>query len=157
MPHLIILFHERSIELKAELLIEKAPVTTKEIMGVLSETYETKGKHAMYTGKEISVQLEEALFANSILDVQIKENLTCFPQPGDILFTYMPKYAWDGIPSQIFDIGIFYGNNARTFFPMGWLPGNLFAKVIEEDLEKLAVLGQEFLAKGQQTLSFRIE
>jgi len=157
MPNLIIHFHDSDIKVRAELLTEKAPKTTKELMSVLSSAYETTGKHAMYTGKEISVQLAETLFQDSDLGEQVKENLTCFPQPGDILFTYMPKYAWAGIPSQIFDVGIFYGSNARTFFPMGWLPGNLFARVVNEDLEKLAKMGELTLTSGQQKLSLSIE
>lgn len=157
MPNLIIHFHENDIRIKAELLTEKAPKTTKELVRALSAPYETSGKHAMYTGKEISVQLAENLFEDVDLDEKVKENLTCFPQPGDILFTYLPKYAWAGIPSQIFDVGIFYGSNARTFFPMGWLPGNLFARVVNEDLDKLAQMGDLTLTGGQQKINLIIE
>lgn len=157
MPDLIIYFPKADIRVRAEWLPEKAPKTTEELMRVLADPYRTSGKHAIYTGKEISVQLAESLFPDSALKEHVKENLTCFPQPGDLLFTYMPKFAWDGIPSQIFDIGIFYGNNARTFFPMGWLPGNLFAKVVREDLEKLAKVGQSILLEGQQEIIFSLE
>jgi len=149
-------FPEHQISLRAELLEEQAPKTTESILKILSkEPVKTTGKHAMYTGKEISVQFSEEICEGSGLSGEVKENLTCFPQPGDLLFTYMPAYAWGGVPSQIFDLGIFYGRDARTFFPMGWLPGNLFAKVIPEDLEKLARIGSETLLHGQQKIVIR--
>lgn len=149
-------FPDSQIVIRAQLEEVKAPVTTESIKKILSKgPIETVGKHAMYTGKEISVQFPEDRCNGSGLTGDVKENLTCFPQPGDLLFTYMPAYAWGGVPSQIFDIGIFYGKDARTFFPMGWLPGNLFATVVPEDLEKLAELGSKVHLNGQQHLIIR--
>jgi len=149
-------FPKHNVVVKAELLEQQAPGTTEGIKKILiKDKHVTTGKHAIYTGKEISVQLPEEICEESGLGGDVKENLTCFPQPGDILFTYLPAFAWGGVPSQIFDIGIFYGKDARTFFPMGWLPGNLFARVIPEDLEKLARMGQEILLTGQQKLIFQ--
>lgn len=151
-------FPKHNVVVKAELLEQQAPRTTEGIKKILSrDKHVTTGKHAIYTGKEISVQLPEEICEESGLGGEVKENLTCFPQPGDILFTYLPAFAWGGVPSQIFDIGIFYGKDARTFFPMGWLPGNLFARVIPEDLEKLARMGQEILLTGQQKLVFQMK
>ncbi|MEZ7172955.1 DUF3830 family protein [Sporosarcina sp. OR05] len=156
MTRIEIEFPEHQISVRAELLEKQAPITTTSILQILSnESIETTGKHAMYTGKEISVQFSEEVCSDSGLSGDVKENLTCFPQPGDLLFTYMPAYAWGGVPSQIFDIGIFYGRDARTFFPMGWLPGNHFAKVISEDLEKLADIGSKTLLHGQQKVIIR--
>lgn len=149
-------FPDHQLIIQAELVEKKAPVTTKSIKKILSTSQvQTVGKHAMYTGREISVQFSEDICKDSGLSGDLKENLTCFPQPGDLLFTYMPAYGWEGVPSQIFDIGIFYGKDARTFFPMGWLPGNLFAKVIPDDLEKLAEIGSKIHLNGQQSIIIR--
>lgn len=147
-------FPERDVMIHFQLLEEKAPQTCAAFWDALSERVETMGKHAMYTGREISVQLDPKIHSDGTLANLPQENLTCFPLPGDILFTYMPKHAFGGLPFEIFDIGIFYGRDARTFFPMGWVPGNLFAQVLPEDAQKLAEIGQYISLHGQQKVAF---
>lgn len=150
-------FPEHDMTLQVELFADKTPTTASNFLKLLEKgPLEVTGKHAMYTGKEISIQLSRELCENTSLHDPPKENLTCFPQPGDILFTFMPEYAWGGVPSPIYDIGLFYGRDARTFFPMGWLPGNLFARVREADLQKLGVLGEKTHTEGAQRIIFKL-
>lgn len=129
---------------------DKTPKTSEALKHVLNNKLETTARHAMYTGKEISLQIPETFENVAVLRECVKENLTCFPTPGDILFTYMPSYAFGGNPFEIYDIGIFYGRDARTFFPMGWMPGNLCARIVDEDLQKLAEIGMKIHAQGYQ-------
>jgi hypothetical protein len=146
-------FVESDVTLKARILEEKAPTTAQAFADLLqTSAIETTGKHAMYTGKEVSIQLPKRSCESTLLHEPPKENLTCFPQPGDILYTFMPAYAWGGIPQPIYDFGLFYGKEARTFFPAGWLPGNLFARIIDEDLEELEEIGRVIHLKGQQNI-----
>lgn len=145
-----ITFLDSDVSLKAQVLSDKAPSTSEAFLKLIEKPIHTTGKHAMYTGKEISIQLPVDECKGTSLHNPAKENLTCFPQPGDILFTFMPEYAWGGVPTPIYDFGLFYGRDARTFFPAGWLPGNLFARVIEEDLEELEEIGKVIHIKGQQ-------
>jgi hypothetical protein len=147
-----ITFLDSDVSLKARLLNEKAPSTSAAFMRLLGNPIYTTGRHAMYTGKEISIQLPVDVCKDTSLHDPAKENLTCFPQPGDILFTFMPEYAWGGIPTPIYDFGLFYGKDARTFFPAGWIPGNLFARVVEEDLVELEEIGKVIHMKGQQKI-----
>ncbi len=156
MSDFTITFVDSDVTLKAELLKDKAPATCNAFENLIKEqVIETSGKHAMYTGKEISIQLPADYCEQSPLHDPAKENLTCFPQPGDILFTFMPAYAWGGVPTPIYDFGLFYGKEARTFFPAGWLPGNLFARIIDEDLEELEEIGRMIHLKGQQRIIIR--
>ncbi len=148
-------FPNDNIEIRATLLDDKAPNTCKAFWDVIETPLETSGKHAMYTGKEISVQFPAALCEKTDLHEVRPENQTCFPQPGELLFTYVGAYAWGGMPKAIYDVGCFYGPDARTFFPMGWLPGNRFAKVWEEDLEKFAEMGAKTGNEGIQAMNFR--
>lgn len=142
--------------IKYNLLSDKAPKTCEAFWEVISEPVEMIGKHAMYTGKEISTQLPPDGKAKDLLYDPQPENLTCFPSAGDILFTFMPEYAFGGAPVPIFDVGIFYGRDARTFFPMGWIPGHLIAQVSSnEDLEKLQEIGQDIHLNGQQKMILR--
>src|SRR5690625_2868197 len=154
MKQFLIVFPELDVEVKATLLTEKAPKTCEGFWEALGEDgIETSGKHAMYTGREISVQLPLENPEESVLHEPAEENLTCFPLPGDLLFTFMPKHAFGGIPTAIYDLGIFYGRDARTFFPMGWLPGNLFAQAAnEEERRKLAEVGNHINIHGIQKI-----
>lgn len=154
MKKFLVEFPERDVTIRFQLLEEKAPQTCAAFWDALSKRVETTGKHAMYTGREISVQLSPDTHSGGALANLPQENLTCFPLPGDILFTYMPKYAFGGLPFEIFDIGIFYGRDARTFFPMGWVPGHLFAQVVPEDGQKLAEIGLYISLHGQQKVTF---
>lgn len=156
MDYFIIEFPDFQENIKFDLLRDKAPETCRAFWEVIEEPVEIMGKHAMYTGKEISAQLPPEGRAKEVLYDPKPENLTCFPLPGDILFTFMPEYAFGGAPVPIFDIGIFYGRDARTFFPMGWLPGHLMAQVqSKEDLERLEVIGKKVHLEGQQHMIIR--
>ncbi|WP_407270130.1 DUF3830 family protein [Radiobacillus sp. PE A8.2] len=156
MSHFLIVFPEVNIEVKVKLLFDKAPKTCEGFWDAIKEPIHTSGKHAMYTGREISVQIAPSDKEVSLLHDPAKENLTCFPLPGDILFTFMPEFSFSGLPFPIYDVGLFYGRDARTFFPMGWLPGNLFAQVDgEAELEKLAKMGQDINNNGQQKIIFK--
>lgn len=152
----LLVFPELETEIIVNMLEDKAPKTCEGFWEAIKEPVNTSGKHAMYTGREISVQLPPDEQKESILHEPPQENLTCFPLPGDILFTFMPKHAFGGAPVPIYDIGIFYGRDARTFFPMGWLPGNLFAQVSDpNELKKLEEIGQYVNNHGQQKVIFK--
>jgi|SRR5690625_2223310 len=156
MKGFLIVFPDLDIEVKANLLLEQAPKTCEGFLEAIKDNpIKTSGKHAMYTGREISVQLPLDDEPDNLLSNPAPENLTCFPTPGDLLFTYMPKHAFGGIPVPIFDVGIFYGRDARTFFPMGWLPGNRFATISHDDLDKIAEVGSHIHLNGQQNIIFK--
>lgn len=155
MKRIEIFFPDHNVRIYAQLLSEKAPVTCNAFWDILDTQIETTARHAMYTGKELSVQLPDTRASETPLHHVVPENLTCFPAPGELLYTFMPAYAWEGIPKPIYDLGIFYGNNCRTFFPMGWLAGNRFAQVEPDDLEKLVLMGNKAITEGIQKMIIR--
>lgn len=156
MKQFIVEFPEGNHVVKYDLLFDKAPETCEAFWKVIEEPVEITVKHAMYTGKEISAQLPTNEKVKELLYKPNPENLTCFPLPGDVLFTFMPEYAFGGAPVPIYDIGLFYGRDARTFFPMGLAAGHLMAQVSsQEDLEILQAVGQEISKNGQQTMVIR--
>mgnify|MGYP005748836529 CR=1 FL=1 len=148
-------FPDHDITIEAKLLEERAPKTCEAFWGIIEKPLHLTGKHAMYTGPEISVQLPKELCESTNLEKFPPENQTCFPSPGDLLFTFVPEFAWKGIPQAVYDLGCFYGPEARTLFPMGWLAGNRFATVEYKDLEKIAQIGSKVLLEGQQKLTIR--
>lgn len=156
MKYFVIEFPDFQKSIKFDLLGDKAPETCRAFWEVIAEPVEIMCRHAMYTGKEISAQLPPEGHVKGLLYDPKPENLTCFPLPGDILFTFMPEYAFGGAPAPIFDIGIFYGRDARTFFPMGWVPGHLMAQAqSKEELEQLEEVGRRIHLEGQQRMIIR--
>lgn len=145
-------FPEHGVSIRATLLEDKAPKTCQAFWDIIQEPLETNGRHAMYTGKEISVQLPGERAASTDLHEVPPENITCFPLPGELLYTFMPPYAWGGNPQAIYDLGCFYGPDARTFFPMGWIAGNRFAKVWDEDFETFGEMGSKANIEGVQQI-----
>jgi hypothetical protein len=155
MDRIVIEFPEHQIIIHAQLLVKKAPITCQAFWEILHIPLETTCRHAMYTGRELSVQLPASRAGSTSLHQVVPENLTCYPAPGELLYTFMPSYAWEGLPDPIYDLGIFYGHHCRTFFPMGWVAGNSFAVVDQEDLPKLAQMGNKAITEGIQRLRIR--
>ena len=80
------------------------------------------------------------------------ENATVMPQPGEIVLTFLPPRVWGGGAAPVFDIGLFYGPGARLFFPIGWQPGSVAARVADGDLPGLAAACGRIRQSGACTL-----
>jgi len=152
----LIEFPDEKVTAIAKLLVDEAPKTCAAIWSALEAPMITTAVHAMYTGHEISLQVpnESQRFDPGAVP---KENLSAFPIPGDLLWSYVPAYVWPGTTNPILDIGIFYGRENRTFFPIGWFPGNRFGQ-IEENLGGLAEVCKRLLYEGAKQIRItRIE
>ncbi|MHB8619232.1 MAG: DUF3830 family protein [Chloroflexota bacterium] len=141
-----ITFLAEQIACVAELLPDLAPATCREFLAALP--LRLTGVHAMFTGREISLQLPNA-------GPVPPENQTCFPLPGDLLWTSVPPYVWNGIPRPIQDVGIFYGRDCRTLMPIGWVPGNRFAAIVE-NLAPFAEVCARCQREGAKELRFEL-
>ena len=117
------------LSVTAQLLGDKAPRNTDFLWTYLSEPRSIPSIHAMWTGPEISCPVPAAHLKTIGSAPLPQENATLTPQPGDVVLSYVPERVWGGSPNPIFDIGLFYGAGARLFFPIGWLPGSVVARV----------------------------
>jgi len=127
------------LSVTAPLLDSKAPDNAAFLWNYLSEPRVVGGIHAMWTGPEISCPVPAAHLDGQGFNKPLPaENATLTPQPGDIVLSYVPPRVWGGGPNAIFDIGLFYGQGARLFFPIGWLPGSVVAQVLPQEREQLA-------------------
>lgn len=127
-PRRIIIRLENGPSATARLLSEQAPATTDAIWELLAEPLVVKGIHAMWTGPEISLQVPPERAHDALAHLP-PENQTIFPQPGDLVWAYLPPYAFGGMPDPVYDIGLFYGPHGRIFLPVGWVPANRFASL----------------------------
>ncbi len=155
-----LLIHEsaRASPVRAVLLADKAPAITNLLSGWLHHPRTTSSIHAMWTGPEISSAIDIEEFARSVqagtLPVQ---NATLNPLAGELVFLHIPARLWDGAADPVFDVGPFYGDRARLLFPVGWLPGSVFAKVVPESLPALANLGRRIRESGRATLGWMLQ
>ncbi len=146
------------LEVRAALLADKAPAIAGLLTGWLREPRTTPSIHAMWTGPEISSAIDvEELAPNIRATTPPVQNATLNPLAGELVFLHIPDRMWDGMADPIFDVGLFYGDRARLLFPVGWLPGSVFAKVVPEDLRALADLGQRIREGGRARLDWVLQ
>lgn len=149
-------FYEEGIRVTARLLPDLAPVTAEAIWNLAALEPKLVGVHAAFTGRELSVRVPtEAAEQVPGLDALPPENQTVLPLPGDLVWAYLPPYAWSGVAEPIFDLGVFYGRDSRILLPMGWVPGNRFAQVEEDDLAALADVCSRAQTEGKKLLVVR--
>lgn len=135
----------------ARLLVEQAPATTDAIWHLLAEPLTMTGVHAMWTGPEISLQVPPDR-AHEALAHLPPENQTVFPEAGDLVWAYLPPYAYGGMPDPLYDIGLFYGPHGRIFLPVGWVPANRFAR-LEGDFTAFAEACRRFRLTGARRVT----
>ncbi len=129
---------------------DRAPANAAFLWDLLAEPRAIAAIHAMWTGPEISAPVPAAMHGGAApLPL---EQATVMPQPGDIVLTYLPPRLWGGGPAPVFDIGLFYGPGARLFFPIGWQPGSIVARVGQ--VAELAAACARIRAAGACTLRF---
>lgn len=149
-------FYEEGIRVTARLLPKLAPVTCEAIWDLAALEPKLVGVHAAFTGRELSVRIPmEAAEQVPGMDALPPENQTVLPLPGDLVWAYLPPYAWSGVSEPIFDLGVFYGRDSRILLPVGWVPGNRFAEVEAEDLAALADVCSRAQTEGKKLLVVR--
>jgi len=129
-------FTENNTTAIAELLEAEAPKTCAAMWGALERPAVNKAIHAMYAGRELIFGLPKE---NQNFDAPNlpPENQIIIPVPGDICFAYFGPNELNnpgaGNKHEVgfFDFMVFYGRNARIFSSQGWLPSNLFARVVD--------------------------
>ena len=121
---------------RCALLDDKAPQSAR-FLWRLAQTRPTYDAiHAMWTGPELSCPLPASVLPEQLAQTDIPlENASSFPQAGEIVLAYAKSGSIKGLPSgAFFDLGIFYGDGGRLFFPFGWLMANICGEIVPEDL-----------------------
>jgi hypothetical protein len=143
----------RGVSCVARLLDEEAPRTAAAVWDALPLSGQVF--HGKYARNEI-YNLVPAFAPTE----PGKENPTITPIPGDVCYftfdandlaTPSHGYAADSGPGdlqQIIDLALFYGrNNLLINGDQGWVPGNVFATVVE-GLEEMAAACQDVWMGG---------
>jgi len=156
MKRLHIAIPDYGAEGEAALLENAAPATCVAIWASLSTPVTARGLHAAWVGPEVFINIPPARrsFDGASLP---KENLTCFPQPGDLVWLWFLAGAWRGLAEDLYEIGVVYAPDAILFNPTGWSPACVFGRVTR-NLEGLATACRRFREDGRRDMTFsRIE
>ncbi|MBE2279203.1 MAG: DUF3830 family protein [Ignavibacteriaceae bacterium] len=124
---------EEGQEIRFELYLDAAPVTSKAFLTILPFT--RKFYHARVSGQEIWIDDVPKL------DI-LQENASVFTEPGEVVFG--PVKPVRTKTANCF--GIYYGEGK------GLDACNIFAKVLDSDKQKLIELGSSIWKNGSQEL-----
>jgi hypothetical protein len=162
------IFPKRKTRISARLLDDLAPQTCKAIWSILGTSedpssvrhWPEKGlmRNARYAGPELFVLIPMTGRQPPI------ENQTFRPIPGDVMFVSVdqPYSGIHGSTSKGFwEVAVFYDRNADMEVKhapgvegRGWLASR-FAKVPNEQLDKLLELGNSVWSEGPERVVFR--
>lgn len=124
-------------EIRFEFYLDAAPVTSDAFVKILPFT--KTFFHAKTSGQEIWI--------DNVAPVNIiQENASIFTYPGEVVIG--PQNA--GRTKTMNCFGIYYGEGK------GLDSCNIFAKVIEDDMQKLIDLGENIWKNGAQDLTFSL-
>ena len=159
--HITISLDSRDVHCTAVLLDDEAPHTAAAVWDALPLTAPVF--HGKYARNEIY-----ALHPQFAPQDPGQENTTITPIPGDVCwFTFSgsdlanPAYGYETQDqhremTSIIDLAIFYGrNNLLINGDQGWVPGNVFATIVE-GLAEMAAACQDLWMGGArgETLTF---
>ena len=159
--HITITLSTRGVSCTARLLDDVAPRTCQAVW----EALPLAGQ--VYHGKYARNEIYNLLPAFAQVEPG-KENTTVTPIPGDICYFQFdsddignPGYGYEasagvGERRDIIDLALFYGrNNLLINGDQGWVPGNVFATVVD-GLDEMAQACQSIWMDGArgETLAF---
>ncbi len=162
------IFPKRKVRITARLLEDLAPRTCDAVWSVLGESedpgsvrsWPEKGlvRNARHAGPELFLLIPKAKKKPPI------ENQTFRPIPGDVMFVIAESHnpsIGGSTTSGFWEVAVFYDRNADLEVKhapgvegKGWL-GSRFAKVPNEQLDKLLELGNSVWAGGTERIVLR--
>ena len=162
--HIVIELEKRGVRCRARLLEDEAPRTCAAVWNALPLSGDVF--HAKYARNEIYTFVPP--FAGQEPGL---ENPTVTPIPGDVCYFsftagQLPAGTYGYGPGAgaaggegVVDLALFYGrNNLLLNADVGFVPGNVFATIVE-GLEEMAAAANDVWSSGAvgETLSFRRE
>jgi hypothetical protein len=137
-------------EAEAIFLEDLAPITCATLWQALAKPMVARGLHGMWVGPEVMIDMPAThrIFAGAEIP---RENQTCFPIPGDLVWFWFPPGAWIGLSEEVYEFGIVYGRDARMFIPSGWVAANVFGR-ITSNFEGLAKACARFREDGRRDI-----
>jgi hypothetical protein len=153
----LILIQEPQSGLRArfELLDSAAPQSAALLWALAGLNGAHDAIHAMWTGPEISCPIAVTGVPLPVdLATLPAENATSFPAAGDLVLVPLPAGRWKGTGvADMVDLGFFYDGGGRLLMPMGWIAGNVCARVVLEDMVGLQAACRRIRSRGACQIS----
>jgi hypothetical protein len=160
--HITVSLDQRDVRCRALLLDDAAPRTAAAVWDALPLAAQ------VYHGKYARNEIYALHPAFAEVDPG-PENTTITPIPGDLCwFTFggddlgSPAYGYEAAQehrsmSSIVDLAVFYGrNNLLINGDQGWVPGNVFATIVD-GLDEMAAACQDLWMGGVRGETLRLE
>jgi len=151
--HIEIVLERRQVRCVARLLDDRAPLTCAAVWDALPQAGDAF--HGKYARNEIYTLVED--FAPTAPG---RENTTVTPIPGDVCAFWFtaaelgsashgyPGGREPGAGATVVDLAVFYERNNLLLNPdVGWVPGNVFATIVE-GLDAVAAASQDMWLNG---------
>jgi hypothetical protein len=151
MKRVLIRIPDYGAEAEAEFLEKAASKTCNSIWQALEKPMTARGIHGMWVGPEVMIDMPAShrTFDGSSVP---RENQTCFPNAGDLVWFWFPAGAWFGLSEEVYEFGIVYARDARMFIPSGWVAANVFGRVTQ-NLDALAEACRRFREDGRREIT----
>ena len=156
MTRLILIREPRSgLQARFELLDAAAPQSADMLWALSGLDRAHNAIHAMWTGPEISCPIAVAGLPVPVDVAAVPtENATSFPAAGELVLVPLPAGRWKATgAADIVDLGFFYDGGGRLLMPMGWITGNVCARVVPEDMGGLQAACRNIRSQGACQLS----
>ena len=143
-----IVFEKSGVVVTAGLLEDEAPITCENFWEAIAEPVRQQLHHGAETGPEMWC------FVPPPKEELPYENAAVFPEHGDILYYhYRQPPTREG--KMVYDIGI-YWDRGQSKLAQGWIPGNLFARIVgQEQIKALRREAGRLLLEGDGTVILR--
>ncbi len=153
--HIRISLENEEISMTARLLEKKAPETSRAVWNNLPVTDDVH--HAKWAGRELYTLVPP------FDDLPGTENATITPIPGDICYFFvhsssidLPVETRERYPDGLVDLAVFYGRNNLLIGPEGAMPGNVFARAVD-NLDEFADACARLFREGYADETLRFE
>lgn len=145
----------QDVTFHADLLRDEAPATCEQIDTMLAAAPVVGlSYHSIYSGQEFYVYCPP-------VDIPL-ENHVVWPRPGDILYYFFPAGRYAGmhvhkgrVDGDGAEIALWYGHGDLRVVTETGIRGNLFARVVEEELDDFLAAGDHILANGREEVEIR--
>ena len=138
------------------LLRDEAPTTCAQIEAMLAAApVRGLSYHSIYSGQEFYVYCPA-------VDIPL-ENHVVWPKPGELLYYFFPANRYAGmhvhkgrVEGDGAEIALWYGHGDLRVVSETGIRGNLFARVVEDELDDFYAAGDHILANGREDVELRM-
>lgn len=134
-----------------------APELVAALSAFFATERESRAIHVMYDGPAMMMVFPPDESVGAAIRGAAAESLTCYPQPGDLVWFRFPAGTFPGQRAEIWELALAYAPGVRLFNQLGWTPASIVGSATKESLDALAELGPSLRIDGAKAVRVRWE